>query len=35
VGVANRMNASLLRKLYAGFLGLIAISMVTHLIAFR
>jgi uncharacterized membrane protein YfcA len=33
VGVASRMNTSLLRKLYAGLLALIAVSMVTHLIA--
>jgi uncharacterized membrane protein YfcA len=33
VGVATRMNTSLLRKLYAGLLVLIAVSMVTHLIA--
>jgi uncharacterized membrane protein YfcA len=35
VAVADRMHASLLRKLYAGFLVLIAISMVAHLIAAR
>jgi hypothetical protein len=32
VGVANWMKTTLLRKLYAGFLALIAISMVTHLL---
>lgn len=35
VGVANRMNTRLLRNLYAGFLALIAISMVAHLVVGR
>jgi uncharacterized membrane protein YfcA len=35
VGVANRMSPGALRKWYAAFLALIAVSMVTHLMAAR